>query len=356
MTSSDTGLGDDSADGMEHLHPDILSAAQVLDLTLPALDRAASTSRRILEVATRGISARIPGADSPFDVVVLGSVARLEASDESDFDFLLVAHERPSDPRFSRDLLEAVEGVRRSELGLGKPGTTRMFGGAISAADLTERIGLEQDTNRTHSHRILLLEESRSIFRPDLHRQLIEGIVERYLLDADTREFPVPRFLLNDIIRYWRTLAVDYEAKRWEGLDQNWGLRYLKLRISRKIAFAGTLATLLACPSPHRLEEHLVEEFAKPPLARFAQLHDRLEAGLRPRVHEVLEIADGFTDRLGDREFRQTARNVSDRGQLEASQPMREVREGARRLQKALEAIFFDSALLGERSRHYLSF
>lgn len=294
--------------------------------------------------------------DSPFDVVALGSVARSEASDQSDFDFLIVAHTRPSDPRLSRRLLEAVETVRQHELNLLEPGATRMFGGVISAADLTERIGLEQDTNRTHSHRILLLEESCSIYRPDLHRELIESIVERYLLDADAREDAVPRFLLNDILRYWRTLAVDYEAKRWEGLDQNWGLRYLKLRISRKIALAGTLVSLFSCPEPGALKEYLVQEFRKPPLARFAQVHAQIETRLENRVRSVLQIADEFAARLEDADFRAAAKRVQNRGEMETLPQVRRAKADAVRLHEDLKAIFFESSLLGAKSRHYLSF
>jgi len=320
------------------------------------LAQAAVKSEKMIKVAMEGLRSRVPPEGCPFDVVVLGSVARFEASDESDFDFLIVAHQRPADPRLSRRLLEAIDEVRASELNLSKPGATRMFGGVISAPDLTERIGLEQDTNRTHSHRILLLEESRSLFQPEVHRDLIRAIIERYLLDAESRDSPVPRFLLNDILRYWRTLAVDYEAKRWEGLEQNWGLRYLKLRVSRKIAFAGTLASLFCCPDADSLRDYLVGEFLKPPLARFAQIHDRVEPSLKPRLREVLEIAEDFAVRLADPDFRTTATSVSNRSQLEASDEMRAARGDARRLQNALEAIFFDSDLLSEKSRHYLSF
>jgi len=338
------------------LHSDLRAAADHLAIELPTLMQAALRSQRMMDVVRERLRTRLSPENSPFDVVVLGSLARFEVSDESDFDFLIVAHRRPGDPQLSRRLLEAVEDIRESELGLEGPGATRLFGGVVSAPDLTERIGLEQDTNRTHTQRILILEESRSVFCPDLHRDLLRAIVERYLLDAEVRDEPVPRFLLNDILRYWRTLAVDYEAKRWEGLEQNWGLRYLKLRISRKIAFAGTLISVLTCPGSERLQDHLVEEFLKPPLARFAQIHARLDPRHRKRLREVLEIAERFASRLEDRDFRAHARSVSSRRELEENEATREARQEARRLQAALEAIFFDSELLRERSRRYLSF
>jgi hypothetical protein len=126
--------------------------------------------------------------------------------------------------------------------------------------------------------------------------------------------------------------------------------------LSRKIAFAGTLVSLFCCPREDSLDEYLVGEFLKPPLARFAQIHDRLEPELLPRVAEILEIAERFGVLLADRGFRETAKAVSERSQLDGNDRVRAAREDARRLQTALEAIFFDSALLSEKSRHYLGF
>lgn len=332
---------------------EIRRVASGLSVEISALEEAARRSARSIAVAQERLARAVPREESPFDVVVLGSLARMEGTEGSDFDFLLVAHKLPDNPKQSRDLMAAVQDAR-AELGFEKPGATGLFGCVVSAPDLTERIGLEADTNQTHSRRILLLEESRSIFQPALHKDLIRAIVERYLLDAEDRGRSVPRFLLNDVLRYWRTLTVDYEAKRWETLEQEWGLRYLKLRISRKLAFAGTLASIFLSEDP--TPDYFVEQFLKPPLARLVQVHDRLEASLRDSLREVLSIANSFTASLDDRSFREEARRVSSRTQMAGPEAYRASRDDARRLQTALQAIFFDSELFGDLSRRYLAF
>jgi len=335
------------------LHEDLRRVVEQLGLEIPTLERAAGFSARNLRIAELLLQNARTDDEDAFDVAVLGSLARMEATGRSDFDFLLVAHKLPSDPRASRHLLRSVHEVRE-ELGLGAPGATGIFGSVASAADLTERIGLEADTNKTHSRRILLLEESRSIYRKDLHEELVRRIVERYLLDAEQRDPPIARFLLNDVLRYWRTLTVDYEAKRWEGLEQAWGLRYLKLRISRKIAFAGTLASIFLCDDPS--PDYFVREFSKPPLARLARVCAHLDGSGRVALGTVIEIAESFTNRLGDRRFRESAKQIHTREELAASPEVAPLRENARRLQQALEKIFFDSDTFGPLSRRYLSF
>ncbi|MDQ4143132.1 MAG: hypothetical protein M3198_05180 [Actinomycetota bacterium] len=230
---------------------DDLGAALValgLEHDLPTLSRNAADSMGVLSDAEAWLREKVPTAEAAeLDVVVLGSFARLEASLESDFDYLIMVHGLPSDVRAGRRLLEAIDDFIRSIRTRG-PGRTGLFGHITAAADLTERIGLEQDTNLSQSRRLLLLEESRSVYQPELHDRLLRAVLERYLADYGGKpKAGAPRFLLNDVQRYWYTLAVDYQAKRWEDASSGWGLRYLKLLNSRKVAYAGTLVSLLRC-------------------------------------------------------------------------------------------------------------
>ena len=51
-----------------------------------------------------------------------------------------------------------------------------------------------------------------------------------WLSGRRVKAYRPPRFLLNDVIRYWRTICVDYVGKERGGAGEKWALRNLKLR------------------------------------------------------------------------------------------------------------------------------
>ncbi|MEW6381373.1 MAG: hypothetical protein AB1611_17465 [bacterium] len=161
---------------------------------------------------------------------------------------------------------------------------------------------------------------------------------------------------MNDVMRYWRTWAVDYQAKRWEAFapNSNWGLRFLKLIISRKIVYAGTLASLLL--TDKAAVEYFYEQFTMPPLARISQLYDMLEEEYLESLAVVLKIADLFLSKLSMDCFREEANNIHSPYDIKENTEFFKMRLKGRDLQKALEKIFFHSSVLKEKAITYMSF
>ncbi len=359
-----------------------MAAAEKLAVELPALTSAAKRSRGLIDRATRDLLEAVPPpGEEPLllDVVLLGSAARYELTGESDFDFLVIAHGIPGlveDPvtkqpvAATRKILAALQDLQKGE-GLAGAGATGMFGQIVSAPDLIERIGLEKDTNETHSHRILLLEESVSIYQPALREGLVRAMLDRYLDDYRTEpKEGVPRFLLNDVERYWRTMCVDYQAKHWrqlplrfrEALDPeaefDWGLRYFKLLISRKLTFVGTVTSLLLCKHLGITQpdvDFLFKQFEMPALARLAQLYEYIAPDRLDDLAEALRIADEFNAKLATEDFRELAKRARDRSEISNNGELRAVRARADDLQECLERIFFSDPLRPV-SETYLSF
>lgn len=352
---------------MSDLHPDLQAGLETLGIAdeVPRLREAASRSKDTLGRAQDALLAKVPWhkSDDGLDVLVFGSYAREEATGESDFDYLVVVHRLPEEDkiRSTRHLLDAVQSfvadtLRDLETGrTAEPGRTGIFGTIASAPDLTERIGLEQDTNASHTRRLLLLQESASIYRSELRERLIRSILTRYQLANRNRNRP-PRFLINDLLRYWYTQAVDYQAKRWERNERDWGLRYLKLIGSRKLTFASGLASLLLLDDAYPASiDNLMSEFDKPALARLAQLANRPGFEESESLREVFRFVESFLEFLADHERREEAAAVESLEDTEEYPSFHDMRLRGRRMDQHLKSVFFGS-LLGERAKRYLVF
>lgn len=341
-------------------------AEALTDREYPALRLAQQRSMNVLELAQARLRDQLAAHDEhPLGIVVCGSLARDELSQRSDFDYLIVAHGLVQPAKTFRQYRLACDEFAQKQ-GLERPGDTGLFGQVVSAVDLVDRIGLEQDGNTSTTRRVLLLEEARAVLRPDLHEEFVRVALDRYLSDEAVQPDSVPRFLLNDLCRYWRMIAVDYQAKAWARLDTaNWALRYLKLRVSRKLTFAGSLVPLLAVPAheppstKRDLRERLVQTYvALPPLGRLAQLAEFFPGDevVRTTVRDLLVAADRFNALAAKEDWRKELEELPSREGAQRSPAFRQGNEIAEDVARALERLLFDSAALSAQSRKYLVF
>ena len=88
---------------------------------------------------------------------------------------------------------------------------------------------------------MLFLLEGEWLFNEEGFRGARTEIIQAYLRDT-SGEGHLCKYFLNDVVRYWRTICIDYEIKaRFRSKAR--GIRYIKLRFSRLLLyFAGVLA------------------------------------------------------------------------------------------------------------------
>ena len=212
------------------------------------------------------------------------------------------------------------------------------------------RIGLDADSNTNLTRRMLLMLESQPVAGDDVHRRCWERVLDGYLEDAD-RPYRPPRFFLNDLIRYWRTICVDFVGKEREG-GEKWGIRNAKLRTSRKLLFAGGLVPLLQC---HRLRAarerraYLAAQLAAPATDRLAAAF--LDCGARDAGVRALRAYDRWLAVLDDDERRGELESLT-KETAPASPVFRDVRRHAAELERGLLVLLFDTELLPHVREH----
>lgn len=233
-----------------------------------------------------------------FTIFCAGSYGRLEAEQHSDIDLFFVSRAPKTDHTLSKEK------------------QLRLFGKLIETADnhsfppfsndcqylelhyaddLLLRLGSrDDDYTNSFTIRMLMLLEGNWVYNQDVFRTAQEQIVETYYRDyPDHQATFEPVFMMNDILRFWSTLKINYENKRNQPPNESkefkvkQKVKNFKLKFSRMTTCQATVASLGSFKAPLKKEE-VLDLISKPPTQRLTDIAERLPS-TSEKVAAVLE-------------------------------------------------------------------
>jgi hypothetical protein len=247
--------------------------------------------------------------DERLCIYATGSYGRLEAWKDSDIDVFFLYDGHPRTRPFSKLTLIRVSAclIRVTEQ-MEFP----EFSGDGRWLDLhylermEEVLGSPEDDGlNAFTARMLLLLESRPVFGAGHYERILRAVVDFYYRDFDDhQENFSPTFLVNDILRFWRTLTLNYEHDRYELLQLSekaqaepkakLALKNYKLKMSR-LATCFSMVLHLASERPPVTATRVLKLCSMTPRARFEALSDSGEEAASC-VAKLLSYYDSFLD------------------------------------------------------------
>ena len=268
-------------------------------------------------------------------VAACGSYARREASRQSDIDYFIVSNSSRVDKVLKEQVHNAIVEIVPNTPAEGGP-----FAKWTTQRSILKNIGGANDSNTNITQGILLLLEGEWLFNECGLRNFRRKILECYIRNNMT-DHQLALFLLNDIIRYYRTVAVDYEFKISKGGESKpWAIRNVKLVFSRKLLYASGLFSIAMTADRAREEKVSVLEdlFAQPVVERMKCICGEC------RMHKVLTSYNRFLETLENARSRRHLEGLDGRGR--SDRQFREIKNEGHHFTRELLRLFegtFDS-------------
>lgn len=259
-----------------------------------ALSARRAASEAQLQKVRKGFESAWTFGDKPVSVFCAGSLARLETGRNSDLDLFVTANETPElrSRLLEYTLFAELIGVNRT-LGLPPFSNDGAYLKVYFVEDLRDKTGSPRDDSENlFTARMLLMLESVAIVNDPLHHDHLQKIVEHYYRDQKGKHSFRPLFLLNDILRYWRTLCLNYEERRHDS-SRPWRKKNVNLKFARMMTVFGTVLPLVLRPLD--TVESFLDLCQRPPLERLAGAVDALgDATLSQQWPAILDTYESF--------------------------------------------------------------
>ena len=333
------------------------TAIEVLEERVGKKWQAIAAAKATTEDLISRLAAAIGDLEDPnIAVVTTGSLGRGEATKDSDADWVLLVDglSNPDHALLIREIGDRIREILPKEVG-----PTGTFGDVVVSHQLVHYIAGSRDTNENLTRRILLLSESRALTNPIVRERVIRNVLARYVIhdrsvqSRSGNRQTVPHFLLNDVLRYWRTIASDYASKMWERHRKEWGIRNIKLRFSRKLlliwgllaSFSGELfapESLEAVESDDEYFRLLAELIREQTEVTPLELLARVSLDVSPQIGDAIFSAyDEFLAALADPEARGRLESVKFEDAA-TDRTYDSLRQSSQRFRTAVTQLFFD--------------
>jgi len=301
---------------------------------VPAMKANWEYSRRILVELNGRLNVALRG-ERTFTVLAAGSYGRMDASEKSDLDFLIVHDGGLVD---GARKVEVVLQVAR-EMNLSMPSAEGAFSTPVVLSDLLATIGSKEDNLLKTAQRMLILMEGRALYNYTYFKSVLSRLLDHYLSLLEEEPDKEPIVLMNDLIRYFRGICLNVEFGFWQE-ESKWGLRNVKLRHSRILIYAGLLFLILNSSNRRsKKQNYLREHIHLTPMERIYHVY---EDNSDFNFDRVVEAYDLFLSKLYNDDTRKELEAL-DYAKRYSSRTFAELTSNSRSLQTELVRFVLDN-------------
>ncbi len=258
-------------------------------------------SEKFLDIVIESVKDIRLFQENDIAIFVAGSLGRMEFGKKSDIDFFIITESDIS----NLAKIEVLGGLihLNKKLNLPEFSNDGKFLKVHSLEDMIRKTGSPTDDHENlFTTRLLMILESKVIINNELYNRALKKIIDNYFKDKKDRPDFFPIYLLNDIIRYWRTLCLNYEMIRFDD-KKPWRKKNINLKYSRMLTIFATILPLFTIPSVTEVDIlNLIKLSPQERLAFGLEKMDNNEKYLSEYKH-IIDIYESFLKAKEDDDF-----------------------------------------------------